>query len=101
MVEHMDSGLHQRQLDAENRFLRSILVGMGVGMVVCAGVWVLLVMLAMILSDSALGPMMGVGAACGVFAGIFLGGAAGAAAGVGALERVEHEGRATLVQPGR
>ena len=85
-----EADLHEQQLAAERQFLHAILVGMGVGMFVCAGVWIGIVVLAMVISDNDIGPMIGVGAACGVFAGIFLGGAAGASAGVGALEKAEH-----------
>jgi hypothetical protein len=91
LVTRVDQAdLHEQQLAAERQFLHAVLVGMGVGMVVCAGVWIGIVVLAMMISDNDIGPMIGVGAGCGLFAGIFLGGAAGASAGVGALERAEH-----------
>jgi hypothetical protein len=69
---------------------------MGIGIVVCMGIWMVIATLALSISGGDLGPMLAVGAACGAFAGVFLGGAMGAAAGVAHLERAEH---ASLPKP--
>jgi hypothetical protein len=84
------------QVVAEGHFVRAVLIGMGVGIVVCMGIWMVLATMALSLSGGDLGPMLAVGAACGAFAGIFLGGAMGAAVGVAHLERAEH---ASLPKP--
>jgi len=84
------------QVVAEGHFLRAVLIGMGIGVVVCMGIWMVIAALALSISGGDLGPMLAVGAACGAFAGIFLGGAMGAAVGVRHLERAEH---ASLPKP--
>ena len=75
----------------EQKVLRSILIGASIGIVVCAAIWIGLVWLASLLSDTSLVPMLWVGLGCGVFAGLFLGGSAGALAGSAALEHYEKQ----------
>jgi hypothetical protein len=78
------------QLAAERTLFRRTLIGSAIGAVVCAGLWVVIVLLAVANKGYALGPVLFVGAGCGIFAGIFLGGCAGALAGATALEHAEH-----------
>jgi hypothetical protein len=78
------------QLAAERTLFRRTLVGAAIGAVVCAGLWIVIVLLAVANKGYALGPVVLVGMGCGIFAGIFLGGCAGALAGATALEHAEH-----------
>ena len=75
---------------AERTLFRRTLIGSAIGAVVCAGLWIVIVLLAVADKGYALGPVVLVGAGCGVFAGIFLGGCAGALSGATALEHAEH-----------
>lgn len=79
------------QLRAEGIFLRSIIWGMAIGVVVCAGIWVGLVAAATVNNGIPSGPLLAMGAGCGMFGGLFLGGTAGAMLGSRALERAEIE----------
>jgi hypothetical protein len=79
------------QARAEVTLFRRIAIGAGIGALVCAGVWMGIVVLALARSDTSLGPMLSVGAGCGVFAGLFLGGSAGALSASGVLEAAEHK----------
>jgi fatty acid desaturase len=79
------------QARVERHVFRSTVIGMVVGAVVCAGIWALLVAIALVGHGWALGPMLAVGAGCGVFAGMFLGGWAGALVGASQLEHHEHD----------
>lgn len=81
--------------DAEQRAVervvaRSAIIGILVGMAVCAVIWIGLMALALA-GDEGFGPMIWVGAVCGAFAGIFLGGWAGMLIGALRLEHHEHE----------
>lgn len=83
----------ERQVRAERVFWHRAIVGSVVGMFVGAGLWVLLVSLALVGAGWPLrGPLL-MAVAVGVFAGSFLGGWAGVMAGCGVLERAEHEQR--------
>jgi hypothetical protein len=80
------------QVVAEVRFARTVLIGVLIGMAVCAVLWIGLVLLALAGSGERLGPMLWVGAGIGMFAGVFFGGSAGSMIGARALERHEqHE----------
>ena len=81
----------ENQLRAESTVVRGALVGMAIGAAVCAGIWIVIVVIALAGSGFALGPMILVGAGCGMFAGLFLGGWAGTTVACSALEAVEHE----------
>lgn len=82
------------QLAVERTVFRCAAAGMLIGAVVCAGIWTLIVLLALAGKGFALGPMLAVGVVCGVFAGFFLGGCAGMLVGGLKLEHFEHEHRA-------
>lgn len=77
------------QLEAERSLLRDALVGIVVGMLVGAGVWALLVLVALAGTDWDLGPAMWMGAGVGVFAGSFYGGWVGTVVGCRKLEEAE------------
>lgn len=80
-----------QQMRAERRFWHTTLVGALIGMVVCAGLWMLIVAIALVGAGWSLGPPLLMAAGIGVFAGAFLGGWAGAMAGTAGLERAERE----------
>jgi hypothetical protein len=84
---------HANQVLAESRFWKSVFLGAGIGMVVCAGLWVLLVTLALSLTEADQEGFLWIGLITGLFAGTFLGGAMGAGAGVRHLEHAEHSAR--------
>ncbi len=75
---------------AEVNLVRCVAIGMGIGALVGAALWTLIVVVALAGSGAPLGPMLAVGAACGVLAGVFLGGWAGTLVGSGMLEDAEH-----------
>jgi hypothetical protein len=75
---------------AEVTLVRDALIGIGVGMVVCAGIWALLVLIAMASTDAAIGPAVWMGAGVGLFAGAFYGGWVGTMVGARKLEVAEH-----------
>lgn len=79
----------EMQLEAERSLLRDAIVGIVVGMFVGAGVWALLVLVALAGTDWDLGPAMWMGAGVGVFAGSFYGGWAGTVVGCRKLEEAE------------
>ena len=81
----------EAQLRAEKSLVRSVLLGSTIGAIICAGIWLGLVTIAVAGKGFSLGPMLAAGTVCGVFAGIFLGGCAGALAGAHRLEEVEHD----------
>ena len=83
----------EEQASVERTIVRSAIIGGAIGAVVCAGIWILIVVLAVSGTDG-VGGMLLVGAACGVFAGLFLGGSAGTLIGASHLEHHEHEVRA-------
>jgi len=81
----------QGQARVERTLLRDTFAGMLIGAVICAGIWCLLVFIALQgLHWVDKTPMLFVGLGCGVFAGIFLGGWAGALIGASKLEHYEH-----------
>lgn len=84
---------HAHQVTAEASFWKSVFVGALIGMVVCAGIWSIIVLLAMSLTDVDVDGMAWIGLVTGLFAGTFLGGAMGAGAGVRHLEEAEHAAR--------
>jgi hypothetical protein len=75
---------------AEVNLVRCIGIGMGIGALAGAALWMLIVVVALAGSGAPMGPMLAVGAGCGVMAGIFLGGWAGTLVGSGMLEDAEH-----------
>jgi hypothetical protein len=77
------------QLAAERSLARAALIGAGIGIVICAGMWAVLVWVALAGSGTALGPALWMGAAVGVFAGIFFGGWVGTMVGAHHLDDVE------------
>ncbi len=77
------------QRAAERTLLRDTIVGVVVGMVLGAGVWALLVLIALAGTDWDLGPALGMGAGVGMFAGAFYGGWAGTVVGCRELEEAE------------
>jgi hypothetical protein len=81
----------QIQAQAERTLMRSILKCALIGAVICAGIWVFIVFLALTGSSQRKGPVLLIGILCGVFAGLFLGGCTGALLGAQALEHAEHE----------
>jgi hypothetical protein len=78
------------QVAVERVVFRSTLAGMGIGALICAVLWIGIVVVALVGKDEPLGPMLVVGAACGMFAGLFLGGWAGSLVGAAKLEHHEH-----------
>ncbi len=92
-TESYDAAADTGQRRAEGVFVRSTLVGMGLGALICACIWVGLVSIALVGKGWEMLPMLVVGVVCGVFAGIFLGGWAGALYGASKLEHFEHEHR--------
>lgn len=84
---------HAHQVTAEASFWKSVFVGAAIGMVVCAGIWVVIALLAVGLSEADPDGFLWIGVITGLFAGTFLGGAMGAAAGVRHLEHAEHSSR--------
>lgn len=89
--EQPDPQAHQ--VTAEAKFWKSVFVGAGIGMVVCAGLWVIIVLLSLSLTDADPEGFIWIGVVTGLFAGTFLGGAMGAGAGVRHLEHAEHAAR--------
>jgi hypothetical protein len=84
-----DGDLDAMQVEAEHTFWRDAVVGAAVGMVVCAGLWMIIVAVALAGAGWELGPPLAMAAAVGVFAGAFLGGWVGVMAGVARLEDAE------------
>jgi len=81
--------VEERQREAERVLLRDALVGIAVGMLVGAGIWALLVLVALAGTGWDLGPAMWMGAGVGMFAGAFYGGWAGTVVGCRKLEEAE------------
>jgi hypothetical protein len=84
---------HAHQVTAEASFWKCVFVGALIGMVVCAGIWVVIALLAVGLSEAEPDGFVWIGIITGLFAGTFLGGAMGAAVGVSHLEHAEHSAR--------
>jgi hypothetical protein len=78
-----------RQERAERVFWRDALMGAALGMVICAGLWMLIVAVALIGAGWSLGSPLAMAAGVGVFAGAFLGGWCGVMVGAARLESVE------------
>ncbi len=98
-LEAHDAGADATQLRAESIFLRSIVWGMAIGVVVSAAIWVGIVAAATVHNGIPSGPLFAMGAGCGVFGGLFLGGTAGAMLGSRALEHAEIEEAHTAHRP--
>jgi hypothetical protein len=81
----------QIQLQAERTLMHSVAKGALIGAVLCIGIWVLIVFLALTGSSQRKGPVLLIGILCGLIAGLFLGGCIGALFGAQALEHAEHE----------
>jgi hypothetical protein len=79
------------QLRTERVFWRDALVGAVIGMVVCAGIWMLIVGIALVGAGWSLGAPLAMAAGVGLFGGAFLGGWAGVMVGAARLEATEHE----------
>ena len=73
--------------------IRGATIGAAIGAVICAPLWVLLVLIALRDSGTALGPPLAMAAGVGVVAGVFLGGWAGTLVGSTALEHFERDAR--------
>jgi hypothetical protein len=78
-----------RQVRAEHAFWRDALVGAALGMVICAGLWMVIVGVALIGAGWSLGPPLAMAAGVGLFAGAFLGGWVGVMVGTARLEAAE------------
>jgi hypothetical protein len=74
---------------AERSFARDVVKGALVGIVICAGLWTLLVLVALAGTGAELGAALWMGAAVGVFAGIFFGGWIGTLVGARHLDDLE------------
>jgi hypothetical protein len=76
---------------AERSWWRGLVVGMAIGIPVCALLWVGIVAIAMATADPGwpVLPALGMAAVVGVFAGMFLGGWAGVTARAEALDEAE------------
>ena len=76
---------------AEARWWRGLLIGIAIGVPVCALLWMGLVALALALASPGwpVWPALGMAAVVGVFAGMFLGGWAGVTARAEALDDAE------------
>jgi hypothetical protein len=81
----------EAQLQAESVFWRAVIVGILLGMLVCAGIWAGLVAIATVNNGTNMAANLGMAAGCGAFAGVFLGGCAGAMLGSRALAHAEHD----------
>jgi hypothetical protein len=79
------------QVQAERTFWRDALVGAVIGMVVCAGIWMLIVGIALVGAGWSLGGPLLMAAGVGLFGGAFLGGWAGVMVGTTRLEAAERE----------
>ena len=79
-----------RQETAERVVLRDAIVGALIGMLVGAGIWTLIVVIAVAGSGWDMAPIVGVGVAVGIFAGAFYGGWAGTVIGNHHVEEAEH-----------
>jgi uncharacterized membrane protein YsdA (DUF1294 family) len=75
----------------ERVVLRKAIVGAMIGAVVCAPLYVGLVLLALRNSGTALGPPIGIAVGLGLYAGLFLGGSTGTLIGSKTLEHYERE----------
>lgn len=87
----LDAGTEAMQQSAERVFIRSVLFGALLGAIVGAGVWALIVFLALQASDWDLGAPMLMSIPVGMFTGAFYGGWAGSIIGNRTLEHAEHE----------
>jgi hypothetical protein len=79
------------QAKAERTIMTRIFKGALIGAVICSGLWVCIVLLALSGSSQRKGPVLLIGILTGVIAGLFLGGCIGALYGAQALEHAEHE----------
>ena len=86
------------QLALERKFARDVVVGVLVGIAICAPLWVGLVFIAIVGNGQPLAPTLWMAAGVGAFAGMFFGLFGGAVYGNRALERHEHATRRP-VQP--
>jgi hypothetical protein len=77
--------------EAEARWWRGLLIGIAIGVPVCALLWMGLVALALAVASPGwpVWPALGMAAVVGVFAGMFLGGWAGVTARAEALDEAE------------
>ncbi len=77
--------------EAEKRWWRGLLIGIAIGVPVCALLWMGLVALALAMANPGwpVWPALAMAAVVGVFAGVFLGGWAGVTARAEALDEAE------------
>ena len=83
------SGLLATQQRAEASFWHTTLVGAVSGLLVCAGLWMAIVAVALVGAGWSLGPPLAMATCVGIFAGAFLGGWAGVMVAAGRLEAAE------------
>ncbi len=84
-------GVSEEVAATERSWWRGLLIGMAIGIPVCAVLWVGIVAAALAIADGGwpMAPALGMAAVVGVFAGMFLGGWAGVTAQAEALDHAE------------
>lgn len=87
----MSAGVPPEIAAAEQRWWRGLVIGIAIGIPVCALLWMGLVALALAMADPGwpVWPALGMAAVVGVFAGVFLGGWAGVTARAEQLDEAE------------
>jgi hypothetical protein len=88
------------QLALERRFVHDVVVGVLIGIAICAPLWAGLVFIAIVGNGQPLAPALWMAAGIGAFAGMFFGLFGGAVYGNRALERHEHASRRPVPESG-
>jgi hypothetical protein len=85
------AGVTEEVAAAERSWWRGVIIGMAIGIPVCAVLWVGLVALALAVADTGwpVVPALGMAAVVGVFAGVFFGGWAGVTVKAEELDHAE------------